>query len=34
MLIGGDEGHFSLITRAILVIKKARLLDPDWLTIA
>ena len=31
MLIGLDRGHFCLITRALLVIKRAWLLD-DWLS--
>ena len=30
MLIGWDRGHFFLITRAILEIKRAWLLDADW----
>ena len=32
MLIGWDRGHFSLIKRALLVIKRAWLLDADWLS--
>ena len=32
MLIGWDRGHFFLITRALLVIKRAWLLDVDWLS--
>ena len=32
MLIGWDRGHFLLITRALLAIKKAWLLDADWLS--
>ena len=28
------RGFFPLITRALLVIKRALLLDPDWLTVA
>ena len=32
MLIGWDSGHFSLIKRALLVIKRAWLLDADWLS--
>ena len=31
MLIGWDTGYSFLITRALLVIKRARLLDADWL---
>ena len=31
MLIGWDRGHFFLIKRALLVIKRAWLLDADWL---
>ena len=31
-LIGWDRGHFSLIKRALLVIKRAWLLDADWLS--
>ena len=31
MLIGWDRGYFFLITRALLVIKRAWLLDADWL---
>ena len=30
MLIAWDRGHFSLIKRALLVIKRAWLLDADW----
>ena len=32
MLIGLDRGHFFLITRALLVIKRAWLPDADWLS--
>ena len=32
MLIGWDRGHFSLIKRALFVIKRAWLLDADWLS--
>ena len=32
MLIGWDRGHFSLIKRALSVIKRAWLLDADWLS--
>ena len=32
MLIGWDRGHFSLIKRSLLVIKRALLLDADWLS--
>ena len=32
MLIGWDRGHVFLITRALLVIKRAWLLDADWLS--
>ena len=32
MLIGWDRGHFFLMTRALLVIKRAWLLDADWLS--
>ena len=32
MLIGWDRGHFSLIKRALLVVKRAWLLDADWLS--
>ena len=32
MLIGWDRGHFSLTKRALLVIKRAWLLDADWLS--
>ena len=32
MLIGCDRGHFSLIKRALLVVKRAWLLDADWLS--
>ena len=28
------EGIFFLITRVVLVIKRARLVDPDWLTVS
>ena len=31
-LIGWDRGHFFLIKRALLVIKRAWLLDADWLS--
>ena len=31
MLISWDKGHFFLITRALLVIKRAWFLDADWL---
>ena len=32
MLIGWDRGHFFLIKRALLVIKRAWLPDADWLS--
>ena len=32
MLIGWDRGHFFLIKRALLVIRRAWLLDADWLS--
>ena len=32
LLIGWDRGHFFLITRALLVVKRAWLLDADWLS--
>ena len=32
MLIGWDRGHFFLIKRALLVIKRAWLIDADWLS--
>ena len=32
VLIGWDRGHFFLIKRALLVIKRAWLLDADWLS--
>ena len=31
-LIGWERGHFFLITRVLLVIKRAWLLDADWLS--
>ena len=34
MLIAWDRGHFFLIKRALLVIKRAWLLDADWLSTA